>query len=77
MQLGTIGTIVLKIGFCKFECKFEGSVKELGWTVEKSRKYENDDPMWKLVVASPHFYPNLKPLHGAIDFFDTAIMLPS
>ena len=56
---------------------FEGSVKELGWTVEKAKKYENDDPMWKLVVDSPHFYPNLKPLHGAIDFFDIANMLTS
>ena len=52
---------------------FEGSVKELGWTVEKAKKYENDDTMWD----SPHFYPNLRPLHGAIDFFDTANMLPS
>ena len=52
---------------------FNQGVKELGWTDEEKAKYENDDPMWVLVANCPHFYANLKPLDGAIDFFNKLI----
>ena len=52
---------------------FKSGVKELGWTDEELKKYKNDDYMWELIAACPHFYANLKPLDGAIDFFNKLI----
>ena len=52
---------------------FNQGLKELGWTDEEKAKYENDDPMWVLVAKCPHFYANLKPLDGAIDFFNKLV----
>lgn len=52
---------------------FKGGVQELGWSDEEAKKYENDDPMWKLIAACPHFYANLKPLNGAIDFVNKLV----
>ena len=52
---------------------FKGGVQELGWSDEEAKKYENDDPMWKLIAACPRFYANLKSLDGAVEFINKLI----